>query len=139
MALIAFFAKPVFITSAKKLKFARNGELDENYKTTTEFYDSWLEVGIIVSDVTKVPSILFPSVELIILKMKVCENFPFILYYAKSNEESISFVWNNWRCPLWKHSFPNYLTKFSEILQGYRLELCACISIDFFSKNVTPS
>ena len=61
------------------------------------------EVGI-VSDVTKVPSILFPSVyiELIILKMKVCENFPFILYYAKSDEESISFVWNNWRCPLWK-------------------------------------
>ena len=101
MALIAFFAKPVFITSSKKLKFARHGELDENYKTTTEFYDSWLEVGI-VSDVTTVPSILFPSVyvELIILKMKVCENFPFILYYAKSNLQGISLIWNTWRCPL---------------------------------------
>ena len=135
MTQTAFFAKGVFLTSAKKLKFARNGELDENYKTTTEFYDSWLEVGI-VSDVTKVPSILFPSVyiELIILKMKVCENFPFILYYAKSNEESISFVWNNWRCPLWTHSLPNYLTKFSEILQGHGLELGACIQVDFVSQ-----
>ena len=41
----------------------------------------------VVLNFTLVPSILFHSVyiELIILKMKVEENFPFILYNAKSN------------------------------------------------------
>ena len=40
-------------------------------------------------------------------------------------------LWKNCMSPLWTHSLPNYLTKFSEILQGHGLELGACIQVDF--------